>query len=155
MKRYRLRRAFFTIIGVFLFFILISVFSAYTASNSVPSFSLDEDTLGVSPSDFLPADCINAGITYVDNVIEAIPGEWTNGTDQNDLILGTSERDRIVGGGGDDCIMGGDGDERFWLIIWLPTLWGGSGDDVIIGGPGNDYCAGQGGNNTIDCEVNW
>lgn len=153
MNGIKKRRVLIAVVGLFLLLVTISVFSAFTASNIVPDTYLDEDEIPVTPSDFLPADCINAGITYVDNVIEAIPGEWTNGTDQNDLILGTSERDRIVGRGGDDCIMGGGGDER--ILLLLPALWGGPGDDVIIGGPGNDYCAGQGGNNTIDCEINW
>jgi Ca2+-binding RTX toxin-like protein len=152
MKRYRFWRVFFTILGFFLFFILISFFSAYTASNSVPSFLLDEDTLMLAPDDLAPDEC--AGLNLIE-IVGVSGGGWTNGMDSSDLILGTSKVDRINASAGNDCIMGGDGNDRLNGDAGDDIILGGGGKDRVTGGDGYDICYGGGGNdnaNHFDCE---
>jgi Ca2+-binding RTX toxin-like protein len=97
--------------------ILVGVFSASAATNSVPSTRIDQVQRSVDASDVRPAACDGLDID------ELIVGTGS------DLILGGTGDDVISGEGGDDCIVGGGGDD---------TLIGNGGGDVCIGGPGSD-----------------
>jgi Ca2+-binding RTX toxin-like protein len=104
--------------------ILVGVFSASAATNSVPSTRIDQVQRSVDAGDVRPAACDGLDID------ELIVGTGTiSGTAGSDLILGGTGDDVISGEGGDDCIVGGGGDD---------TLIGNGGGDVCIGGPGSD-----------------
>ena len=132
--------------------IVISVFNAVAASNTVPVTHADKDSFGLGVTELTPPQCAGMGLT---NIVDYGAGQ--NGTAGNDLILGTYDGDTgINGGAGNDCILGGGGDDRWWLFIWWPGLSGGDGNDVIIGGPGTDVCYGGGGSDTYyGCETEW
>jgi Ca2+-binding RTX toxin-like protein len=104
--------------------ILVSVFTALAAANSVPDVRLADKRFATSISDFTPPDCVGLNLT---NITSA--SGLTFGTDQGDLILGSASGEIILGLGGDDCILGGVGND---------TLVGFAGTDVCIGGPGTD-----------------
>jgi Ca2+-binding RTX toxin-like protein len=61
------------------------------------------------------------------NVIYAVAGVATQGSDGDDLIIGTSGDDVINGGNGDDLICGRGGSD---------TLSGGNGNDQVLGDVG-------------------
>ncbi|MGH1465704.1 MAG: calcium-binding protein [Cognatishimia sp.] len=61
------------------------------------------------------------------------PGDFVQGTDNNDLIGGGDGNDTIWGGGGDDTLDGGAGDD---------TLRGGDHDDILLGDAGDDLLRG-------------
>jgi len=135
-------------------FIVISVFSALAATNTIPDTWADQESRSVSADLIKPSEC--SGITLT-NIVDISAGE--TGTSANDLILGTDKADaEIRGGAGDDCILGGKGNERQKIDkVWGPGIFGEEGDDVIIGGPGNlDYCDGGPGNDTYySCETTY
>lgn len=129
---------------IFFLVVLLSVFTAYSAGNTVTNAYLHESRSPIDPDDLLPQECRDAGITDVDALIVVQPGVTAEGTDAPELFLGTDGVDVILGRGGADCIVAGAGNERFWFLFWwFPTLWGGAGYDVIIGGPGTDLCSGE------------
>jgi Ca2+-binding RTX toxin-like protein len=141
----------FLVIG-FAVVIIITVFIAVTASNTVPITRADKNSIGISANELKPSEC--SGITLT-NIVDIGAGE--TGTSANDLILGTDKADaEIRGGAGDDCILGGKGNERQKSgKSWIPGIYGEDGDDVLIGGPGNsDMCDGGAGNDTFySCET--
>jgi len=140
------------IIGLFTL-VVISVFNAVAASNTVPVTHADKDSFGLGVTELTPPQCVGMGLT---NIVDVSAGE--TGTGANDLILGTAAGDPwIQGGAGNDCILGGGGnDRRFFLFFWIWGLDGGDGNDVIIGGPGTDVCYGGGGSDTYyGCETEW
>ena len=92
------------VIGLFVL-VSLSVFTALTASNTVPFTRADKQSMGVSANELKPSEC--DGITLT-NIVDVGAGE--SGTPANDLILGTDKKDEeIRGGDGDDCILGGKG----------------------------------------------
>jgi len=135
--------------------IVISVFSALAATNTIPDTWADQESRSVSADLIKPSEC--SGITLT-NIVDIGAGE--TGTSANDLILGTDKADaEIRGGAGDDCILGGKGDERQKTGpgVFGPGIFGEDGNDVIIGGPGNnDHCDGGSGNDTYySCETTY
>jgi len=146
------KTALLIVTAAFAVLVLFNVFSALTASNTVPPTRADKESFGLGANELKPPQCAGMGLS---NVVDYGAGE--NGTDANDLILGTPGQDTgIQGGAGNDCILAGAGDDRWWLFIWWPGVYGGDGDDVIIGGPGNDVCYGGAGSNTYyGCETIW
>jgi Ca2+-binding RTX toxin-like protein len=134
--------------------IVISVFSALAATNTVPDTWADQESRSISADLLKPSEC--SGITLT-NIVDIGAGE--TGTDANDLILGTDKADaEIRGGAGHDCILGGKGNERQKIgKDWGPGIFGEDGNDVIIGGPGNnDHCDGGNGDDTyFSCETTY
>ncbi len=151
MKKIWQKIILFVVIGV-TGVILISVFGAVAASNTVPVTKADKNSIGLGANELKPPECAGMGLT---NIVDVGAGE--TGTAANDLILGTDKPDaEIRGGAGDDCILGGKGNERQKIgTEWVPGLYGEEGDDVLIGGPGNkDVCDGGPGNDTYyTCET--
>jgi Ca2+-binding RTX toxin-like protein len=133
---------------------LVGVFSAFTASNTVPATRADVDSISITANQLKPWECSGLNLT---NIVIVADGE--TGTSANDLILGTDKNDpEIRGGAGDDCILGGKGNERQRIgPDWYPGLYGEDGNDVLIGGEGNnDYCDGGPGSDTYyTCEVTY
>ena len=107
-----------------LWIVLLSVASAFAASNTVPLTYLDDDSSPITANDLAPPECSGINLTNVMVIIGS-----GNGTNGNDLILGSTGNDSIRGRGGDDCIVTGGGDD---------TLHGGNGNDVCDGGDGTD-----------------
>lgn len=140
------------VVLIFAVVVIVFVFNAYTAANTVPLTRADKDSIGVGVNELQPPECVGLGLT---NIVDIGAGE--TGTSANDLILGTDKADaEIRGGEGNDCILGGKGNERQRSgTEWVPGIYGDGGDDVLIGGPGNqDYCDGGTGSNTYyGCEV--
>ena len=107
--------------------VLLAIFTASAATNSVARSDLSAGKLSVSPDDVKPPAC------SAQHIERLITGTGViSGTSDNDLILGSPGIDVISGEGGDDCIVGGGGAD---------TLIGDSGDDTCIGGPGIDDVA--------------
>ena len=154
MKNYWKKILLILILGLFSM-LLVSIFSAVAASNTVPNTRADNDSVGISADLVKPSEC--SGITLT-NIVDIGAGE--TGTSANDLILGTDKADaEIRGGAGDDCILGGKGNERQKTGpgVFGPGIFGEDGNDVIIGGPGNnDHCDGGSGNDTYySCETTY
>ncbi|HEX5689669.1 MAG TPA: hypothetical protein VFX76_06695 [Roseiflexaceae bacterium] len=114
------------VLGIALLMVL-ALFVASAANNSVAGSNLGTKTLSVSPDTLKPSAC---GAQHIERLITGTG--IISGTNNNDLILGSSGIDVISGEGGDDCIVGGGGAD---------TLIGGSGNDTCIGGPGIDVLA--------------
>jgi Ca2+-binding RTX toxin-like protein len=131
--------------------VIVSVFSAVAASNTVPLTRADKDSMGLSANELKPLQC--SGITLT-NIVDIGAGE--TGTGANDLILGTPGNDPVIrGGAGDDCILGGGGNDRR-RFFFFPGLFGDGGNDVLIGGPGTDVCFGGAGSDSYyGCETEW
>ncbi len=148
------KTALLMVITAFAVLVIFYVFTALTASNTVPATRADKDSFGLGVHELTPPECAGMGLT---NIVDIGAGE--TGTPANDLILGTDKADaEIRGGAGNDCILGGKGDERQKIGgVWSPGLYGDDGDDVLIGGPGNhDYCDGGAGTDTYySCEVTY
>lgn len=147
------RQIFLTILIGFVVVVVVSVFTAVAASNTVSSSRAGEDQSSITGNELKPAECAGINIT---NIVDIGAGE--SGTDGNDLILGTAGDDTVIrGGAGDDCILGGGGnDRRRFFFFWIPGLFGDEGDDILIGGPGQDACYGGAGNDTYyGCETEW
>lgn len=144
---------FITILIGFSGMVVISVFTAVAASNTVSNSRVGQDQSSVTGNDLKPTACDGINIT---NIVDVGAGE--SGTSGNDLILGTAGNDTVIRGrGGDDCILGGAGDDSRRLPFgFIPGLYGGNGDDVLIGGPGYDACSGGNGSDIyIGCEIEW
>lgn len=149
--------------GAFLFLLLLSVMSAYTARNTVNSTSVDADSVAVTANLLKPAECDGINLTRI-----VIAG---NGTNASELILGTAGADTLYGGGGNDCIVGGEGGDALYgeggndIIMGndgFDSLYGGDGNDRLYGGlPGwvflfGDVCVGDAGDDlTYGCEWNF
>ena len=149
----KVRQVFITILIGLAVVVVISVFTAVAASNTVSGSRAGQDQSSITGNDLKPAECAGINIT---NIVDIGAGE--SGTPGNDLILGTAGVDTVIrGGAGDDCILGGGGnDRRRFFIFWIPGLFGDEGDDVLIGGPGQDACYGGAGNDTYyGCETEW
>lgn len=134
--------------------VLLSVFVASAATNTVPTTALDEVTLPITANDLKPAECDALNLT-------TIIANGNNGSSANELILGTAGGDNVRGGKGNDCIVGGGGDDDLRGQRADDVLLGGPGDDSLDGGnnpgpPGtseNDVCYGEGGTDTFKkCE---
>ena len=145
--------AVFIVLG-FAVLVIVFVFNAFAASNTVPLTRADKNSIGLGVNELQPPECVGMGLT---NIVDIGAGE--TGTSANDLILGTDKADsEIRGGAGNDCILGGKGNERQRIDkVWSPGIYGEEGDDVIIGGPGNkDQCDGGPGNDTYySCETTY
>jgi len=144
------RRIVSAIIVGFLFVVILSLFTAHTASVSIPSGSFNEYALPVVPSDFLPDICKDNGITSVDNLVVVTGGGWTEGTLQSDLILGNEQDNQLRARGDDDCVLGGDGADRIVGNPGNDVLVGGDGNDNIAGGAGDDIIFAGGGRDTVN-----
>lgn len=103
---------------------LLSVITAFAATNQVSSSRLAVITRPITANDLKPPECAALNLTNI-----VVGSGRIDGTGSNDLILGSAGNDDIRGIGGSDCILGGAGDDK---------LTGGGGTDVCIGGPGND-----------------
>jgi Ca2+-binding RTX toxin-like protein len=106
--------------------LMVSIFTAAAASNTVPSARMDNVSSGINANVLKPSQCAALNLT----TIVICPSNGTcNGSAKSELIIGSTNADTIKGKGGADCILGGDGDD---------DITGGAGGDVCIGGPGND-----------------
>jgi hypothetical protein len=108
--------------------LLSSVFTALSASNSVPvSHAGQIGPTPITANDLKPPECNALNLTAIFTCPAA--GGNCDGTDASELILGSPNGDTIKAGKGDDCILGGGGDD---------DLRGDQNTDVCIGGPGAD-----------------
>jgi Ca2+-binding RTX toxin-like protein len=110
---------------LFVGLILLGVINAFAATNTVPSWRMDDNSQSITAEDLKPSDCTMT-LTMI-----VVAG---NGTAGNDLILGTSGDDNLQGDDGDDCIVGGGGND---------TLQGQKGNDIILGQDGDDALRGN------------
>jgi hypothetical protein len=101
--------------------VVVSVVSALTAANIVPSTKASQSTSTIDANALKPDDCAALNLTAI------VSGDA--GTAANELILGTSGANSPAGSGGDDCIVAGAGND---------TIDGGTGTDVCLGGTGTD-----------------
>ena len=99
---------------------VVSVWSADTASNSVPPSRLGESFHPTSPNELKPPEC--AALTLVNTIVAT--GQTLTGTNQADLLIGNASTRTISGRQGNDCIVGNAGSQ---------TLDGGGGYDVCLG----------------------
>jgi hypothetical protein len=104
--------------------VVVSVVSALTAANIVPSTKASRSTSTIDANALKPDECAALNLTAVVN--------GDTGTSANELILGTSGANSPTGSGGDDCIVAGAGND---------TIDGGTGTDVCLGGAGTDTYA--------------
>lgn len=98
--------------------LLFSAVTAVAATNTVPTTSADQKSMGIGINEIKPPACGGISVTTL------VTGAGTiTGTEANDLILAGSAADTIDGLGGDDCIVaGGEFD----------TCTGGAGTDVFV-----------------------
>jgi Ca2+-binding RTX toxin-like protein len=113
--------------------LLIFAVGALTASNTITSSGLEDETFGLSVQDKAPPECDGMGLTNIVTAPTFFGMYW--GTAGNDLILGTAAGNTLVGGAGNDCLLGGGGNDTIWGDQWF---FGGTGNDVCLGGPGAD-----------------
>jgi len=106
--------------------VLVSIITAASAANTVPSSRLTDQTIAIIANTLKPTEC--AALTLTTIVVCPLTGTC-NGTNAAELILGSVNGQTINGRNGDDCILGGAGND---------TINGGAGTDVCIGGPGTD-----------------
>jgi Ca2+-binding RTX toxin-like protein len=105
-----------------------TVYSALTASNSVPTTRAGEATDAVTAAKLKPSACAAVAVTTV------VTGTGTfSGGGAAELMLGSASADSMTAGGGADCLVGGGGND---------TLNGGQGTDVCLGGLGTDTFSG-------------
>jgi Ca2+-binding RTX toxin-like protein len=154
MRRLRRKRRWLFLLGSMVILILTSVFSVFTASNNVSGFYLDHDIYAANPSDFLPQECIDNGITFVSNLVVVSGSGSTTGTTGDDLILGTGGNDtggnQLKGSGGNDCLVGGGGADILSGGKGFDVLVGGAGDDTLNGGQDDDILLGGSGDDDLD-----
>lgn len=113
-----------------LLLLMMSVFSALSAANTVPPSGLSLNIIAPTPDQFRPPQCTGSYANLRLGV---------DGNNQADLILGTAGNDALNGNQGNDCMIGGAGDD---------TLNGGPGADILVGGAGVDTLNGGGGTDT-------
>ncbi len=119
-----IRQSFIILISLILMIILLGTTITYTATNTIPSLRLSQESESIFPNSLKPNACASLNLSNV------IQGSGTvNGTASNELVLGSTADDFIRGRQGDDCIVGGDGND---------TIDGNNGYDICIGGPGID-----------------
>jgi Ca2+-binding RTX toxin-like protein len=145
-----MRRAYRRFWTGLLLLIVLSIFSAFAAANTVLLSGAEDASFGISANDLKPSECSALNLTHI------VTGSGNlQGSNGSDLILGGASADKINAKKGNDCVLGGDGEDE---------LRGGDDDDVLLGGPGNDdlqgekghdTCYGGPGNDTSDgsCEV--
>lgn len=127
MKRLRfLRVALGLSVFVLASLVLVSVFAAAAAANTVPDSRLDQISLNMLANQLKPAACNSINLT---TIIICTGSGTCRGTGANNLILGTPGDDTIKAGNGTDCIIAGAGDD---------SVTGNSGVDICIEGPGFD-----------------
>ncbi|NQS92149.1 MAG: hypothetical protein HQ574_07025, partial [Chloroflexi bacterium] len=116
-----LKTTFLMLIVAFAGLVLFNVFTALTASNTVPVTRADKNSIGLGVHELTPPECEGMGLN---NIVDIGAGE--TGTPANDLILGTDKADaEIRGGAGNDCILGGKGNERQRIGgVWSPGVYG-------------------------------
>lgn len=113
-------------------FVCIIATTAQTASNTVASTKVVDNSSAIGANNLKPTECASITLTA------KVTGSGTiSGTSAAELLTGSAVADTISGAGGDDCLLGGDG------------------DDYLNGGIGTDVCIGGGGNDTFDksCET--
>lgn len=137
-----LRRINRSLIFGLLALVLISVFSASAAANSVSGSSTADQSFAVDPNQLKPPECASLNLTGI--VVGGAPSS------SGDLILGTSGADNINGGQGDDCIVGGDGNDRINGQNGADIILGGAGNDDLKGGNDDDWIDGGDGDDSID-----
>jgi Ca2+-binding RTX toxin-like protein len=120
--------------------VMLNVYTAFSASNSVPVTNVDYDTFAITANDLKPSEC--SGI----NLVSIRTG---NGTNANDLILGSAGGDIMNAQGGDDCILGGDGGDRLRGANGADIILAGAGNDILIGNRGDDVLYGQSGDDDL------
>lgn len=154
----------------FLLFLLLSIGVALSATNSVSTSGLSDQTINITANDLKPAECASLSLNNVVLVIAGVPLVTTGNS--GDLILGTNTSDDITARKGDDCIVGGagddiiDGNQGNDIILGGAgndqingnnsddTIYGGPGNDTLDGGAGNDVCIAGGGSDTFNrCET--
>lgn len=146
----RMRRAYHRFWTAMLLLVVLSVFSAFAAANTVTVSGAEDTSFGISINDLSPLECSALNLTNI-----VIGSGNMQGSNENDLILGSASADKINAKKGDDCVIGGGGNDE---------LRGGDQDDVLLGGPGNDdlqgekdndVCYGGDGTDTTDgsCEI--
>ena len=85
-------------------------------------------------------------MSFLLNLLGAIPGVTQNGTDEADQITrpfggitnGLAGNDTLVGGAGDDDLFGGGGRDVLRGNGGEDELLGGAGADILIGGADED-----------------
>ena len=80
-------------------------------------------------------------------VVQCVPGQQCNGTDQADQITGTGGPDMIFAEGGDDTVKAGTGNDQ---ITGDGDFGGNDGEDTIFGGPGDDEFGAFGRSDTLE-----
>lgn len=136
----------------FLLFLLLSIGVALSATNSVSTSGLSDQTINITANDLKPTECASLNLTNIQIVTAGVP--LTSTRNSNDLIFGTSGADDITAGKGQDCVLGGAGDDILNGDQGGDILLGGAGNDTIDGGPGTDICYSGGGTDTFArCET--
>lgn len=134
--------------------IFSSAVFAFAGSVSVPASRLDEQSLPVTVSDLVPAEC--SSISSVITAVVVCSGGSCVGSNANELVLGTAGDDLIDGKNGQDCIVGGNGNDKLNGGNDSDVLIGGNGNDDLDGGPkkDTDVCYGGSGANTFtECDL--
>jgi Ca2+-binding RTX toxin-like protein len=139
MKQLRLPRL--ALLGC-LALLILSICTAFAATNSVPSTRLDDDSIAIDANALKPASCSSLNLTNI--VVGA------SGTNANDLILGTAGSDNLRGSDGNDCIVGGGGDDNLDGQKGNDILLGGDGNDDLSGGQDDDHLYGQDGDDRLN-----
>jgi len=123
--------------------------AAYAATNTVPSTSLDLDTLTINANALKPSACSALNLTNI------VTGSGTlNGTSGNDLILASAGDDTLNGGAGTDCLVAGSGVDTLTGNAGVDILLGGDGNDNLLGSAGNDVLYGEGGDDSLNGGAN-
>lgn len=129
---------------------LISISSAFAASNTYTVTYADREIIPITANQLSPAECRTINLTNI------VTGSGNiQGTNASDLIFGSSSADKINAKKGNDCIVGGGGDDELRGGEDDDILLGGLGDDELKGETGIDTCYGGGGSDTTDgtCET--
>jgi hypothetical protein len=129
----------FSILGI-IALVILSLYSAVAAANSVPTTHIDYLTQPITANDLKPSACNGLNLTAV---------REGNGTNGNDLVLGTAGNDNMNAQGGDDCVVAGDGADRPRGGMGHDVILAGDGDDALDGGRGDDTLYGQSGDDDL------
>lgn len=122
--------------------LILSISTAFAATNSIPSTRLDDDSIAIDANALKPAACNGLNLTNI-----VIGG---SGTNANDLILGTAGGDTLRGSDGNDCIVGGNGDDNLDGQKGNDIILGGDGNDDLSGGQDDDYLYGEAGDDRLN-----
>jgi Ca2+-binding RTX toxin-like protein len=117
----------------------MSIFSAFSASNTVEATRKTDQFFGIDIDALTPPECSHLNLQNI-----VAPSQGVNSTNQADLIFVSSTDWLVSGGGGRDCIIGTSATD---------IIFGGNGNDVILGRGGDDWLFGGGGNDYIDGEA--